>query len=59
MDRRGFGYLRVMVMLKHDGWEIGKKRVYRPCRLEGLDITRFMKHLIGSNTLASRGANQK
>jgi len=27
--RRRRRYLRVLVMLKREGWEIGKKRVYR------------------------------
>ena len=29
MSRPQFGYLRVLVMLKHEGWQVGKKRVYR------------------------------
>lgn len=29
MDRPRFGYLRVLVMLKREGWQVGKKRVYR------------------------------
>ncbi len=27
MDRPRFGYLRVLVMLMREGWEIGEKRV--------------------------------
>ena len=34
MDRPRFGYLRVLVMLKREGWSVGKKRVYRLYRLE-------------------------
>jgi putative transposase len=30
------GYLRLLVMLKREGWQVGKQRVYRPYRLEGL-----------------------
>ncbi len=36
MDRPRFGYLRLLVMLKNEGWEIGKKRVYHLYQLEGL-----------------------
>jgi putative transposase len=32
------GYLRVLVMLKREGWAVGKKRVYRLYRLEGLQL---------------------
>ena len=38
MDRPRFGYLRVLVMLKREGWTVGKKRVYRLYRLEGLHL---------------------
>lgn len=43
MDRPRFGYLRVLVMLKREGWEIGKKRVYRLYRLEGLQLRMKVK----------------
>lgn len=36
MSRPRFGYLRVLVMLKREGWQVGKKRVYRLYALEGL-----------------------
>ena len=38
MSRPRFGYLRVLVMLKREGWQVGKKRVYRLYRLEGLQL---------------------
>ena len=38
MDRPRFGYLRVLVMPKREGWVVGKKRVYRLYRLEGLQL---------------------
>ena len=43
MDRPRFGYLRVLVMLKREGWEVGKKRVYRLYRLEGLQLRMKVK----------------
>jgi len=38
MSRPRFGYLRVLVMLKREGWAVGKNRVYRLYRLEGLQL---------------------
>lgn len=38
MNRPRFRYLRVLVMLKREGWQVGKKRVYRLYRLEGLQL---------------------
>ena len=35
MSRPRFGHLRVLLMLKREGWQVGKKRVYRLYRLEG------------------------
>ncbi len=38
MNRPRFGYLRVHVMLRREGWAINKKRVYRLYRLDGLQL---------------------
>ena len=38
MNRPRFGYLRIHVMLRREGWEVNKKRVYRLYRLEGLQL---------------------
>jgi putative transposase len=35
MNRPRFGYLRVHVMLRREGWTINKKRVWRLYRLDG------------------------
>ncbi len=43
MSRPRFGYLRVQVMLKREGWEVNKKRVYRLYRLEGLQLRMKVK----------------
>ena len=43
MDRPRFGYLRVLVMLKREGWAVGKKRVYRLYRLDGLQLRMKVK----------------
>lgn len=43
MDRPRFGYSRVLVILKREGWEIGKKRVYRLYLLEGLQLRMNVK----------------
>jgi len=43
MARPRFGYLRVLVMRKREGWAVGKKRVYRLYRLEGLQLRMKVK----------------
>lgn len=43
MSRPRFGYLRVLVMLKREGWQVGKKRVCRLYRLEGLQLRMNVK----------------
>jgi len=43
MSRPRFGYLRVLVMLRRAGWAVGKKRVYRLYRLEGLQLRMKVK----------------
>ena len=43
MSRPRFGYLRVLVMLQREGWQVGKKRVYRLYRLEGLQLRMKVK----------------
>jgi putative transposase len=47
-SRPRFGYLRIHVMLRREGWPVNKKRVYRWYRLEGLQIrmrVRRRKHM--------------
>jgi putative transposase len=47
-SRPRFGYLRIHVMLRREGWSVNKKRIYRWYRLEGLQIrmrTRRRKHM--------------
>lgn len=39
-DRISFGYLRLHVMLRREGWAVNHKRVYRLYREEGLALTR-------------------
>lgn len=43
LSRPRFGYLRVLVMLRREGWQVGKKRVYRLYRLEGLQLRMKVK----------------
>jgi putative transposase len=43
MSRPRFGYLRVLVMLKREGWQVSKKRIYRLYRLEGLQLRMKVK----------------
>ncbi len=46
--RARFGYLRIHVLLRREGWVVNEKRVYRWYRLEGLQIrmrVRRRKHM--------------
>jgi len=46
--RPRFGYIRIHVMLRREGWPVNKKRVYRWYRLEGLQLrmrVRRRKHM--------------
>ena len=46
--RPRFGYQRIHVMLRREGWPVNRKRVYRWYRLEGLQIrmrVRRRKHM--------------
>lgn len=48
MARPRFGYLRIHVLLRREGWRVNKKRVYRLYRLEGLQVrmrVRRRKHM--------------
>lgn len=56
MDRPRFGYLRVLVMLKREGWAGGKKRVYRLYRLEGLQLRMKVKRRKRISLLRGRAA---
>lgn len=38
MTRPRFGYLRIHVLLRREGWAINRKRVHRLYRLEGLQV---------------------
>ena len=64
MARPRFGYLRVHVMLRREGWAINKKRVYRLYRLEGLSLrmkTRRRKRisLLRGKAVPATGPNQR
>lgn len=43
MSRPRFGYRRVLVMLQREGWNVGKKRVYRVYSLEGQQLRTKVK----------------
>lgn len=38
MSRPRLGYQRVLVMFKREGWQVGKTRLHRLYRLEGLPL---------------------
>jgi putative transposase len=44
-----FGYRRLTVMLRREGWQVNTKRVYRLYRLDGLAVpTRVCKQIARS-----------
>jgi putative transposase len=63
LSRPRFGYLRVPVMLKREGWQVGKKRVYRLYRQQGLQLRMKVKRrkriaLLRGKPQAPTGPNQ-
>lgn len=43
-QRPRFGYRRLTVMLKREGWHVNLKRVHRLCRSEGLRVRKTTRH---------------
>jgi putative transposase len=47
-ERRRFGYRRLSVLLRREGWAVNHKRVYRLYRQEGLQVRRRKRKRIGA-----------
>jgi len=47
-ERRRFGYRRLRVLLRREGWAVNHKRVYRLYREEGLAVRRRQRKRIGA-----------
>jgi putative transposase len=47
-ERRRFGYRRLTVLLRREGWPVNHKRVYRLYREEGLGVRRRKRKRIGA-----------
>ncbi len=47
-ERRRFGYRRLTVLLRREGWGVNHKRVYRLYREEGLGVRRRKRKRIGA-----------
>jgi putative transposase len=47
-ERRRFGYRRLTVLLRREGWGVNPKRVYRLYRAEGLAVRRRKRKRIGA-----------
>ena len=43
MSRPRFGYLRIHIVLRREGWKVNRKRVHRLYRLEGLQVRMRMR----------------
>ena len=48
VERRRFGYRRLRVLLRREGWAVNHKRVYRLYREEGLGVRRQKRKRIGA-----------
>jgi putative transposase len=47
-ERRRFGYRRLTVLLRREGWTVNHKRIYRMYREEGLGVRRRKRKRIGA-----------
>ena len=47
-ERRRFGYRRLTVLLRREGWAVNHKRVYRLYRQEGFEVRRRKRKRIGA-----------
>ncbi len=47
-ERRRFGYRRLTVLLRREGWAVNHKRIYRLYREEGLGVRRRKRKRIGA-----------
>jgi len=47
-ERRRFGYRRLTVLLRREGWTVNHKRVYRLYKQEGLQVRRRKRKRIGA-----------
>jgi putative transposase len=47
-ERRRFGYRRLTVLLRREGWTVNHKRVYRLYRQEGLGVRRRKRKRLGA-----------
>jgi putative transposase len=47
-ERRRFGYRRLSVLLRREGWPVNHKRVYRLYREEGLGVRRQKRKRVGA-----------
>lgn len=43
LDRPRFGFQRIHIVLRREGWKVNRKRVHRLYRLEGLQVRMRMR----------------
>jgi len=62
-ERRRFGYRRLHILLRREGWELNWKKLYRVYREEGLTVRKRgdRKRAVGTRTpmAISQGPNQR
>jgi putative transposase len=49
-----YGYRRITELLKRDGWQVGKDRVERIWRREGLKVPQKQSHAVGCGSTMER-----
>jgi putative transposase len=62
-ERRRFGYRRLHILLKREGWHVNWKKLYRTCREEGLTVRKRggRKRAVGTRApmVVPQGPNQR
>jgi len=53
-DKRRYGYRRIHVVLRREGWDVNHKRVHRLYRLEGLQVRRRKRRRVQQAERAAR-----
>jgi transposase InsO family protein len=56
MNRPRFGYERIHIVLRREGWKVNRKRVHRLYRLEGLQVRMLSANASVSVQCATRAS---
>jgi hypothetical protein len=55
-----YGYFRIYILVRREGWRINHKRVYRLYRQDGLrmQLKRPRRHVMAAHRIVSRGSRE-